>query len=138
MYIIILYALGMLFFYILAHADLGLEWMIIIVYALPVIYLYQKIKGIFKWFGNNKPNIHYIPTEVRREVYERAKGNCEFPGCGEKNYLKIHHLKHAAQGGPSIATNLILVCPYHHDMMHDGGPRTVNYKQGGTNGQGNI
>jgi len=68
-----------------------------------------------------------IPASVKKEVWERAKGRCEYPGCnvalkwGNKGRGKVkaifHHLR-----APSVrptAKTVLLLCPNHHSIAHE-------------------
>jgi hypothetical protein len=35
--------------------------------------------------------------------------------------LHAHHIKHWASGGPTDSDNLVMLCGYHHRLVHDGG-----------------
>ncbi len=64
------------------------------------------------------PRTRYIPAPLRRLVYARARGQCEFgaPGarCGSWHALEVHHLTPFARGGAHTAENLILACRIHN------------------------
>jgi hypothetical protein len=59
------------------------------------------------------------PALVR--VLRHRDGCCRFPGCERTRGLHAHHLVHAADGGPTHASNLALVCPTHHRFVHEHG-----------------
>jgi hypothetical protein len=61
-----------------------------------------------------------IRQPVRRAVQARDKG-CRFPGCGERAFTDIHHIRHWVRGGPSDPTNLLQLCWFHHRLVHEGG-----------------
>ena len=61
-----------------------------------------------------------IPPSVRRALANRDRG-CRFPGCTATHRLHAHHVKHWAEGGETSLDNLILLCPTHHRLMHEGG-----------------
>ncbi len=46
---------------------------------------------------------------------------CAFPGCDTPtSRCDAHHVVHWADGGPTSLTNLVLLCPYHHQrVIHD-------------------
>jgi hypothetical protein len=46
---------------------------------------------------------------------------CQFPGCTHTRYLHAHHVRHWLRGGPTDIDNLILVCSFHHQLIHDHG-----------------
>ena len=61
-----------------------------------------------------------IPPAVRRALLSRDRG-CRFPGCPATHRLHGHHVKHWANGGETSLDNLILLCPVHHRLVHEGG-----------------
>ena len=61
-----------------------------------------------------------IPPAVRRALSSRDCG-CRFPGCTATYRLHGHHVKHWANGGETSLDNLILLCPTHHRLVHEGG-----------------
>ena len=64
--------------------------------------------------------IRSIPPAVRRALASRDRG-CRFPGCPATHRLHGHHVKHWANGGETSLENLILLCPTHHRLVHEGG-----------------
>ncbi|WP_255358540.1 HNH endonuclease signature motif containing protein, partial [Terrabacter sp. Root181] len=60
-----------------------------------------------------------VPHRTRVLVLDRDRG-CRFPGCGTTRNLEIHHLQHWRDGGPTDTTNLLGLCPFHHDGHHRG------------------
>ena len=61
-----------------------------------------------------------IPPAVRRALSNRGRG-CQFPGCPATHRLHGHHVKHWADGGETSLDDLILLCPTHHRLVHEGG-----------------
>ena len=61
-----------------------------------------------------------IPPSVRRALASRDRG-CRFPGCPATHRLHGHHVRHWADGGETSLDNLILLCPTHHRLVHEGG-----------------
>jgi Domain of unknown function (DUF222)/HNH endonuclease len=61
-----------------------------------------------------------INRRLRRALEYRDRG-CVVPGCGATRGLHAHHLRHWEDGGPTELANLVLVCPYHHRLHHQGG-----------------
>ena len=61
-----------------------------------------------------------IPPAVRRALASRDRG-CRFPGCPSTHRLHGHHVRHWAEGGETSLDNLILLCPTHHRLVHEGG-----------------
>jgi hypothetical protein len=63
-----------------------------------------------------------VPGWLLRSLRERD-GGCRFPGCGRMRWLHAHHVVHWADGGPTDADNLVLLCGYHHRLVHERGWR---------------
>ena len=53
-------------------------------------------------------------------LLSRDRG-CRFPGCPATHRLHGHHVKHWANGGETSLDNLVLLCPTHHRLVHEGG-----------------
>ncbi len=45
---------------------------------------------------------------------------CRVPGCGRKYHLHAHHIEAWADGGKTSQSNLALLCPSHHALVHEG------------------
>ncbi len=64
----------------------------------------------------NKENSRYIPSEVKRAVWRRDKGQCVFKEsenhkqCGSRFQLEYHHELPFAKGGQPLAENIKLYC----------------------------
>ena len=61
-----------------------------------------------------------VPRWLQRQLLYRDHG-CTFPGCGTRMFLKAHHIWHWELGGPTDYDNLVLVCTFHHKLVHEGG-----------------
>ncbi|MFC1611368.1 DUF222 domain-containing protein [Myxococcota bacterium] len=57
---------------------------------------------------------------LRCALWQRDQG-CVFPGCACHRFLHAHHVRHWADGGPTHLGNLILLCRFHHRLVHEGG-----------------
>jgi hypothetical protein len=67
--------------------------------------------------------VNSAPT--RRALRVRDKG-CRFPGCDRPaNWSTPHHIIAWSRGGPSNLANEVLLCYYHHRLMHEGGWQVV-------------
>lgn len=65
-----------------------------------------------------------IPPALRRALRSRDQG-CRFPGCTHTGHLHAHHIEHWARGGRTDLDNLVQLCSYHHQLVHEGGYRVV-------------
>ena len=61
-----------------------------------------------------------IPPPMRRALKARD-GGCRFPGCTHHKYVDGHHVIHWADGGETSLANLVLLCRFHHHLVHEGG-----------------
>ena len=62
-----------------------------------------------------------IPRRIMRALRHRDK-TCTFPGCSMWRFVHGHHVKWWTRDqGPTNLDNLILVCPFHHQLLHERG-----------------
>jgi hypothetical protein len=61
-----------------------------------------------------------IPTAIKRALWLRDDG-CRFPGCANRRFVHGHHVKHWLHGGCTALDNLLLLCSFHHRLVHEGG-----------------
>ncbi|MEA2433726.1 MAG: hypothetical protein QOG54_1183 [Actinomycetota bacterium] len=60
-----------------------------------------------------------VPHHVRRLVEHRDRFRCTFPGCGAKRFTEAHHIWPWEPGGPTDLDNLVLICSFHHKLVHE-------------------
>ena len=48
-------------------------------------------------------------------------GTCRFPGCDARRFTQAHHIEWWSRGGPTDLENLVLVCAFHHRLVHEHG-----------------
>ncbi|MEO5509236.1 MAG: DUF222 domain-containing protein [Longimicrobiales bacterium] len=60
-----------------------------------------------------------VPPALRRALEHRDRG-CRFPGCGLR-FCDAHHVTHWAAGGATSLNNLVLLCRFHHRLLHEDG-----------------
>jgi hypothetical protein len=46
---------------------------------------------------------------------------CRFPGCGSRRFTQAHHIVWWERGGRTDLDNLLLVCSFHHRLVHEHG-----------------
>src|SRR6202171_3985595 len=72
--------------------------------------------------GRAKPT---VSGPTRRALRIRDKG-CRFTGCDRTvDWTNPHHIIHWARGGPSNTTNMVLLCYFHHRLVHEGGWQVI-------------
>ena len=57
-----------------------------------------------------------------RQVRYRDRG-CRFPGCGTRAFTEAHHIVWWRHGGRTDLDNLLLICSFHHKLVHELGWR---------------
>jgi 5-methylcytosine-specific restriction endonuclease McrA len=67
-------------------------------------------------------NPRYVPSDVRRRVFDRDGGQCTFVSaagrrCGSRSRLEFDHVEPLARGGKSTASNLRLCCRAHNQYL---------------------
>ncbi len=68
-----------------------------------------------------------MPPALRRALESRDRG-CRFPGCGLR-FTDAHHIRHWADGGATKLENLVLLCQFHHRLVHEEG-YTAHFPRG--------
>jgi hypothetical protein len=78
-----------------------------------------------------------IPPWLRRAIIKRARGRCEFPGCGRTwQYCHVHHIIPRSEGGTTSVDNCWLGCDFHHlIVIHRWGWTVVLNPDGTTTAQ---
>ena len=62
-----------------------------------------------------------VPPALRKQLALRD-GGCRYPGCPRgAAFCDAHHVVHWRHGGPTDLDNLVLLCRYHHHLVHDRG-----------------
>ncbi|MEV7550927.1 DUF222 domain-containing protein [Amycolatopsis sp. NPDC089917] len=62
----------------------------------------------------------FVTPGQRRALNIRDRG-CAFPGCHRRpKNCHAHHIHHWADGGPTDLRNLVLLCSFHHRLIHHG------------------
>jgi hypothetical protein len=65
--------------------------------------------------------VRTIPPALRRAAAMRDK-HCGFPGCDRPvGWTQGHHIRHWIDGGHTKLNNMVLLCAFHHRLVHEGG-----------------
>ncbi|THV27633.1 HNH endonuclease signature motif containing protein [Glycomyces paridis] len=58
-------------------------------------------------------------TALRHKLELEQPTGCAWSGCrAPVSWTEAHHVEHWANGGPTVAENLILLCRFHHGRIH--------------------
>ncbi|MDH4112535.1 MAG: HNH endonuclease [Actinomycetota bacterium] len=57
---------------------------------------------------------------MMRQLRYRDRG-CRFPGCGSTAFANAHHIVWWSRGGGTDLDNLVLICGFHHRLVHEYG-----------------
>src|SRR5438093_3254469 len=55
---------------------------------------------------------------MMRQIRYRDR-ECRFPGCGARRFTQAHHIAWWRHGGRTDLDNLLLVCSFHHKLVHE-------------------
>ncbi len=61
------------------------------------------------------------PSAAMIRLLRHRDTGCVFPGCGTRLHVKAHHVAWWSAGGASDLDNLVLLCRFHHVLVHEMG-----------------
>lgn len=59
------------------------------------------------------------PSEAMMRALRYRDAGCRFPACGNQRFTHAHHLVWWREGGRTDLDNLILLCSFHHKLVHE-------------------
>jgi hypothetical protein len=62
-----------------------------------------------------------LPTAALSSAVRRRDRECRFPGCGARRFTEAHHIVWWSRGGSTDLENLVLLCGFHHRLVHEHG-----------------
>jgi hypothetical protein len=65
--------------------------------------------------------LHRIPPAWMLRQLKYRDRECRFPGCGTRAFTQAHHITWWDQGGRTELSNLVLICAFHHKLVHEYG-----------------
>jgi hypothetical protein len=60
------------------------------------------------------------PEWMLRQLRYRDR-ECAFPGCAQRRHVHAHHVTWWDRGGSTDLDNLVLICSFHHKLVHEYG-----------------
>jgi HNH endonuclease len=79
--------------------------------------IFEDVGGNPRWVGRL---FRDPPAWMMRHLKYRDR-ECQFPGCGARRFTQAHHIVWRENGGPTDLDNLILICFFHHRLVHEYG-----------------
>jgi hypothetical protein len=70
------------------------------------------------------------PSAGMMRALRYRDGECRFPGCGARRFVHAHHIRWWERGGRTDLDNLVLVCGFHHRLVHEHGWRVRRDAEG--------
>jgi Domain of unknown function (DUF222)/HNH endonuclease len=70
------------------------------------------------------------PTQAMMRALRHRDGECAFPGCGARRFTDAHHIRWWSGGGRTELDNLVLLCGFHHKLVHELGWRLMRDSEG--------
>ncbi|WP_460497482.1 HNH endonuclease signature motif containing protein [Glycomyces tarimensis] len=85
--------------------------------VIPNVFNYRTGEAIELGRALRLPN-----SALRRKLELEQPGGCAWSGClAPVQWTEAHHIVHWANGGPTVAENLVLLCRFHHGRIHTPG-----------------
>lgn len=66
--------------------------------------------------GTYLSSLHDAPDALSTATLLRD-GHCRYPDCTRKHGVQLHHVIAFEQGGPTTLSNLVALCPHHHNKV---------------------
>ncbi len=68
-----------------------------------------------------RPGADHVPAAVRREVWKRDRGECQWPVegggiCGSRLRVELDHVRLRCRGARPIASELRILCAFHNQL----------------------
>jgi hypothetical protein len=63
------------------------------------------------------------PSAQMLRALRHRDGGCRFPGCGTRRFTHAHHIRWWSGGGRTDLDNLVMICSFHHTLVHEHGWR---------------
>ena len=99
--------------------------------------LWACINDLLDHFAGTYEDPAYRALSRHTPVLVRDDWQCQAPGCTARAGLHVHHITARGVGGPNTFDNLIVVCGFHHMLIHRGwvrcrgkAPRMVRWSFG--------
>lgn len=87
---------------------------------------HSRIQAILEDEGGNPVRLGRLvrepPAWMMRQLKYRDR-ECRFPGCGARRFLHAHHVVFWEDGGTTDFDKLLLICAFHHRLVHEYGWR---------------
>jgi Domain of unknown function (DUF222) len=92
-----------------------------------------RIQGVIEDQVGNPVRLGRIAREPSAWMLRQLRyrdHECRFPGCGARRFTQAHHVVWWERGGPTDLDNLLLVCTFHHRLVHEYGWAVRHHEDG--------
>ncbi len=64
-----------------------------------------------------------VPARTKHQVHARDQGRCTHANangdrCANDRWIELHHIRPVSKGGSNEVENLMTLCGFHHDLIH--------------------
>ena len=83
-----------------------------------------RVQAVIEDRGGNPLGLGRTSREPSASMMRQLRyrdSECRFPGCGTRRFTQAHHIKWWEHGGRTDLNNLLLVCTFHHKLVHEYG-----------------
>jgi hypothetical protein len=68
------------------------------------------------------------PSAAMLRQLRYRDSECRFPACGARRFTQAHHIVWWGDGGRTDLENLVLICSFHHKLVHEHGWRITRQR----------
>ncbi len=83
-----------------------------------------RLQAVVEDRGGNAVGLGRLSREPSAWMMRQLRyrdSECTFPGCGARRFTQAHHIVWWDHGGRTDLDNLLLVCTFHHKLVHEYG-----------------
>jgi len=85
---------------------------------------FSRVQAVVEDAGGNPVAVGRVsrdPSTFMMRQLRYRDVECRFPGCGSHRFTQAHHIEWWGRGGRTELGNLVLLCSFHHKLVHEYG-----------------